>query len=348
MMISRIGVGRVLIGFATLALVGAICVLGAMLYRLRVLNQEATAYISELCSDELEHADFSGRIVSLDTESDNNKTRQVLRVRKPVGLRAVWGGVFTEVPSFDFSRSFLPGGELFDGQVLTSSWRDGTMRSYPSPIIAYGPKLWTDASVRNLLKSGVRVTFPIADRSLVSQNESGFIRTIPKWPFVQTQASHSDIRSRFALDVVAGMGSPIYAPVSGTVAEAEDRFRDLGCFANDSKGRSLFPIDNWLTLYSDDGVIYVFSHLMQDSVSVRPGDRVVAGQQIARLGRSGTSGSEHLHFQAMLLTESGYVGVPMLVGRSNGEPVKVALGIVPVAVLQETARVAAEAKASPG
>lgn len=41
------------------------------------------------------------------------------------------------------------------------------------------------------------------------------------------------------------------------------------------------------------------AHLERNSVTVRPGDRVEAGVQIARCGNSGNSSEPHLHFQIM-------------------------------------------------
>lgn len=49
----------------------------------------------------------------------------------------------------------------------------------------------------------------------------------------------------------------------------------------------------------DDSVVAVLAHLRRDSVQVAPGERVVAGQQIAECGNSGNSSDPHVHFQLM-------------------------------------------------
>ncbi len=48
-----------------------------------------------------------------------------------------------------------------------------------------------------------------------------------------------------------------------------------------------------------DGVWAAYAHLRQGSLLVKPGDKVRAGQVIARLGNTGNSNAPHLHFQLM-------------------------------------------------
>ncbi len=53
---------------------------------------------------------------------------------------------------------------------------------------------------------------------------------------------------------------------------------------------------NHVVIRHADGVHSVYAHLKPDSLAVKPGDRVVAGQTIAALGGSGNSTEPHLHF----------------------------------------------------
>lgn len=48
-----------------------------------------------------------------------------------------------------------------------------------------------------------------------------------------------------------------------------------------------------------DTVVAVLAHLRRGSLQVAPGERVVAGQQIAECGNSGNSSDPHVHFQLM-------------------------------------------------
>ncbi|HEY0661955.1 MAG TPA: M23 family metallopeptidase [Lysobacter sp.] len=53
---------------------------------------------------------------------------------------------------------------------------------------------------------------------------------------------------------------------------------------------------NYIVLKHADGVHSVYAHLAPDSIKVTVGDRVTAGQPIAKLGGSGNSTEPHLHF----------------------------------------------------
>lgn len=46
-------------------------------------------------------------------------------------------------------------------------------------------------------------------------------------------------------------------------------------------------------------VVAVLAHLRRGSLQVAPGERIVAGQQLAECGNSGNSSDPHVHFQLM-------------------------------------------------
>ncbi len=87
----------------------------------------------------------------------------------------------------------------------------------------------------------------------------------------------------------------IMAPAAGVVIAAKNSHRDnprpggwLDIFQRDPRG-------NFVTI--DHGGEYsVLAHLREGSVTVRPGDRVSAGEVIGRCGNSGNSTEPHLHF----------------------------------------------------
>ncbi|MGY0025092.1 M23 family metallopeptidase [Streptomyces sp. cg35] len=58
-------------------------------------------------------------------------------------------------------------------------------------------------------------------------------------------------------------------------------------------------VGNHIVLDLGDGVYAMYAHLQRGSLSVRPGDRVRAGQRLARCGNSGNSTEPHVHFQLM-------------------------------------------------
>lgn len=85
-----------------------------------------------------------------------------------------------------------------------------------------------------------------------------------------------------AIDVYAKKGTPVVAPVGGTV---------LGAKTNDGKG------GNWVQVRGTDGLVYYFAH-MDGSPTVKKGQTVTAGAHLGFVGDSGNARgtSPHLHF----------------------------------------------------
>jgi len=86
--------------------------------------------------------------------------------------------------------------------------------------------------------------------------------------------------THYGLDIANALGTPIVAAADGVVLEA-----------GPASGFGL-----WVRIQHDDGSITVYGH-MQD-FSVREGQQVKAGEQIARIGSRGYSTGPHLHFEA--------------------------------------------------
>ncbi len=110
-------------------------------------------------------------------------------------------------------------------------------------------------------------------------------------PFRQTQGangqySHFTPKGRHAVDIAMPEGTPIVAARGGVVVQTESR----------QHGREPRPGGNYVRILHDDGTMGVYLHLMQGSVSVRPGQRVETGMPIARSGNTGRSTGPHLHF----------------------------------------------------
>ena len=85
--------------------------------------------------------------------------------------------------------------------------------------------------------------------------------------------------THYGLDFANSMGTPIFAAADGEVIEA-----------GPASGFGL-----WVRIQHDDGTVTVYGH-MQD-FSVKEGQRVKAGEQIARTGNRGYSTGPHLHFE---------------------------------------------------
>ncbi|MER7408166.1 M23 family metallopeptidase [Streptomyces sp. NPDC000070] len=108
-------------------------------------------------------------------------------------------------------------------------------------------------------------------------------------------------------------GAPLLAVAEGTVIRATDRQRDhlsrtsllallylmiLEASVRDLSGVKRI-VGNHVILDLGDGTYALYAHLRQGSLTVREGDRVTAGQPLARCGNSGNSTEPHLHFQLM-------------------------------------------------
>lgn len=85
--------------------------------------------------------------------------------------------------------------------------------------------------------------------------------------------------SHMGIDVANRIGTPILAVADGTVVEA-----------GTASGFGL-----WVRIEHADGSISVYGHV--DTYSVREGQEVRAGEQIARMGNRGFSTGPHLHFE---------------------------------------------------
>ncbi|MFG2333646.1 M23 family metallopeptidase [Streptomyces sp. NPDC048604] len=108
-------------------------------------------------------------------------------------------------------------------------------------------------------------------------------------------------------------GAPLLAVADGTVVRAEDGQRDhlsrnslpavLYLMLVEAAVRAMSGArrvtGNHLVLDLGDGTFAMYAHLEQGSLAVRPGDRVTAGQELARCGNSGNSTEPHVHFQLM-------------------------------------------------
>ena len=107
-------------------------------------------------------------------------------------------------------------------------------------------------------------------------------------------ASRSDWRMHTGLDLIAPEGTPVLAALPGTV-RLVDEVAGYGL---------LVVIDHGLGWQS------LYAHLLD--VAVLPGATVAAGQSIGRVGRSGSAGTPHLHFEWRQLRQGRLVAVDPL------------------------------------
>ncbi len=96
---------------------------------------------------------------------------------------------------------------------------------------------------------------------------------------IRTHPISNELRFHAGIDIAAEMNTPIYAAFDGVVSDAS--------------------YDNWngnfLKIEHEGGIMTVYCHC--NSLKVKKGDRVTAGQVIATIGSTGSSTGPHLHFE---------------------------------------------------
>lgn len=110
-------------------------------------------------------------------------------------------------------------------------------------------------------------------------------------PFGERTLSNGDKSFHRGIDFGIATGTPIGAPVNGTITSTKWDPRNTYKIKDKSGG-------TWIYMTGADGVKYSFGHL--SALGVKKGDKVNAGQTIGLSGNTGYSTGPHLHFAAMV------------------------------------------------
>lgn len=86
------------------------------------------------------------------------------------------------------------------------------------------------------------------------------------------------------LDIAAGGGNAVLAVCDGVVTTAK---------WHKSYG-------NYVVIYHGDGTSTLYAHMLNNSLTVKVGDKVKRGQQIGKVGSTGDSTGNHLHFSVIV------------------------------------------------
>lgn len=121
----------------------------------------------------------------------------------------------------------------------------------------------------------------------------------------QGEKTHNTPDSTYAVDIAMPVGTAIHAVRSGTVMDVEEDFNKGGTDFEKFADKA-----NHVRVLHKDGTMALYAHLDLASVSVRPGARIRAGQQIARSGNTGFSSGPHLHFAIQQNTGLQLISVP--------------------------------------
>ena len=133
-----------------------------------------------------------------------------------------------------------------------------------------------------------------------------------------------------------GYGAEVLAVADATVCDLKDGLPE-NSGSNQAASRKITldnVVGNYITLDLGSQRFAVYAHLVPGSVLVKVGDKVKAGQPIAKLGNSGNSDAPHLHFHLVNansplaaegvpyeldhFTQTGFVSGPEILDK--GEP----------------------------
>ena len=165
---------------------------------------------------------------------------------------------------------------LINGWVTRPNGLDDRIARY-NRALKYGTRLLPGAaneSTTAVTPSRPKVTHPMGEENGVWRVSSGYGS---RWG-----AFHA------GLDFAAPLGTPIYAVADATVVQGKDR-----------AAGSVSGFGNWVWLDAQStlGKDFIYGHMRWADIYVKRGDRVKAGDLIARVGSEGGSTGPHLHFE---------------------------------------------------
>ncbi len=112
-------------------------------------------------------------------------------------------------------------------------------------------------------------------------------------PYCGTKTYNGHLGHDFAIRSFREMdsGVTVLAAHDGVVVKVVDGLFDR------NKEDTAFGYGNYVVILHESGLTSVYAHLKRNSIRVRFGDRVSAGDPIAQIGSSGRSSDPHLHFE---------------------------------------------------
>lgn len=135
--------------------------------------------------------------------------------------------------------------------------------------------------------------------------------------------THKGAHSEHAIDIAMPIGTDVLAARGGIV------FDVIGTnFSGGTNKEKHLNGANIVRILHDDGTFAVYAHLNWDSIRVRTGERVRAGQYIADSGNTGFSSGPHLHFVVQRNAGMRIEAVPVMFGGPNSRSIVPATGDV--------------------
>lgn len=138
--------------------------------------------------------------------------------------------------------------------------------------------------------------------------------------------THQTLDSVYAVDISMPVGTDILAARDGVVFDVSStNYRGGLDLSRDGHAANIIRI------LHDDGTFSLYAHLNWNTIRVKPGDRVRAGQYIADSGNTGFTSGPHLHFSVQKNSGLTIESLPVVFKGSNSTRVVPATGDVLVA-----------------
>ena len=101
---------------------------------------------------------------------------------------------------------------------------------------------------------------------------------------------------RNAIDIIVDKDTPVLAAADGIVTFVKD-ISDIG-----GPNPAYWEYTNFIVIMHSNGEYSRYDHLSYNSSTVKVGQNVRAGEEIARVGVTGYTYLPHLHFQVFVVT----------------------------------------------
>ncbi|MEU6080037.1 M23 family metallopeptidase [Streptomyces sp. NPDC047108] len=226
-------------------------------------------------------------------------------------LRPGLFGLFVVIVLFDVFVEPVPPVLLYGCLVLFLStglvrFAAGRARPQDPPPLEVGPPVggrWSalNSPADKVPSHGIRTYGQAYAIDVVSEPADGSRPRFGLWPLARPSGDFP------------AYGQPVLAVADATVVRVRSGRRDQGLSRNSWLALIPFFIEgafrdlagagalvgNHVILDLGDGTYALYAHLQRGSETVREGQRVSEGQEIARVGNSGNSTEPHLHFQLM-------------------------------------------------
>lgn len=121
------------------------------------------------------------------------------------------------------------------------------------------------------------------------------------YDFVQVKDSYSYEGDPLLNESYYSFDQPVLAPAAGTVIAVVDGIEDN--IPGDMNAAQ--PEGNMVVIEHEHGEKSMLAHFKKDSIVVKVGDKVEAGQLLGTCGNSGNSSEPHIHFQVSKQQDDG-------------------------------------------